>query len=76
VDASLPLRVRVEIMGSYKCRIAGKSQSVLMMINPIIFRWCRCTRGCGAWARPCSGPRAGSSSSEPGLSIADAVHLD
>eukprot|EP01049_Picozoa_sp_SAG25_P016296 SAG25_NODE_3675_length_1003_cov_1.250000_1_plen_148_part_10 len=31
------LRVRVEIMGSQKCRIVGKSQSVLMMINPIIF---------------------------------------
>jgi hypothetical protein len=31
------VRVRVEIMGSQKCRIAGKSQSVLMMINPIIF---------------------------------------
>jgi hypothetical protein len=29
--------VRVEIMGSHKCRIAGKSQSVLIMINPIIF---------------------------------------
>jgi hypothetical protein len=31
------LRVRVEIMGSQKCRIVGKSQSVLMMINPMIF---------------------------------------
>eukprot|EP01047_Picozoa_sp_COSAG01_P093188 COSAG01_NODE_24381_length_781_cov_1.016129_2_plen_146_part_01 len=31
------LRVRVEIMGSQKCRIVGKSQSVLMMIDPIIF---------------------------------------
>eukprot|EP01047_Picozoa_sp_COSAG01_P030998 COSAG01_NODE_2182_length_8212_cov_7.046838_2_plen_172_part_00 len=32
-----PVRVRVEIMGSQNCRIVGKSQSVLMMINPIIF---------------------------------------
>jgi hypothetical protein len=31
------VRVRVEIMGSQKSRIVGKSQSVLMMINPIIF---------------------------------------
>jgi hypothetical protein len=31
------VRVRVEIMGSHKCRIAGKSQSVLIMTNPIIF---------------------------------------
>jgi|EP01049_Picozoa_sp_SAG25_P012259 hypothetical protein len=29
------LRVRVEIMGSQKCSIAGKSQSVLIMISPI-----------------------------------------
>eukprot|EP01047_Picozoa_sp_COSAG01_P029218 COSAG01_NODE_1996_length_8691_cov_10.109055_9_plen_127_part_00 len=31
------VRVRVEIMGSQKYRIVGKSQSVLMMIHPIIF---------------------------------------
>ena len=30
------LRVRVEIMGSQKCRIVGKSQSVLILIDPII----------------------------------------
>eukprot|EP01047_Picozoa_sp_COSAG01_P046872 COSAG01_NODE_4432_length_5031_cov_3.848540_5_plen_66_part_00 len=31
------VRVRVEIMGSQKCEIVGKSQSVLaMMINPMI----------------------------------------
>jgi hypothetical protein len=30
------IRVRGEIMGSQKCRIVGKSQSVLIMINPII----------------------------------------
>jgi hypothetical protein len=29
--------VRVEIMGSQNCRIVGKSQSVLIMITPIIF---------------------------------------
>jgi hypothetical protein len=29
--------VRVETMGSQKCGIVGKSQSVLIMINPIIF---------------------------------------
>jgi hypothetical protein len=34
--AAHTLRVRVEIMGAQKCRIAGKSQSVLMMTNPII----------------------------------------
>jgi hypothetical protein len=28
--------VRVEIMGSQKCGIAGKSQSAVVMINPII----------------------------------------
>jgi hypothetical protein len=31
------IRVQVEIMGSQKCRIVGKSQSAVMMINPIIF---------------------------------------
>jgi hypothetical protein len=31
------VRVRVEIMGSQKCRIVGKSQSAVVMINPIIF---------------------------------------
>eukprot|EP01047_Picozoa_sp_COSAG01_P046947 COSAG01_NODE_4444_length_5017_cov_4.901179_4_plen_409_part_00 len=30
-------RVRGEIMGSQKCRIVGKSQSVIIMTNPIIF---------------------------------------
>jgi hypothetical protein len=38
------LRVRVEIMGSPKCRIVGESQSVLMMINPIIFTRTRSPR--------------------------------
>jgi hypothetical protein len=31
------VRVRVEIMGSQNCGIVGKSQSVLIMTNPIIF---------------------------------------
>jgi hypothetical protein len=31
------LRVRVEIMGPGKCRIVGKSQPALIMIDPIIF---------------------------------------
>jgi hypothetical protein len=31
------LRVRAEIMGSQKCGIGGKSQSVLIRIHPIIF---------------------------------------
>jgi hypothetical protein len=30
------LRVRVEIMGTQKCRNVGESQSVLIMIDPII----------------------------------------
>eukprot|EP01047_Picozoa_sp_COSAG01_P027483 COSAG01_NODE_1814_length_9172_cov_220.138212_12_plen_55_part_00 len=33
---SRELRVRVEIMGWQKCRIVGKSQSVRIMINPMI----------------------------------------
>jgi hypothetical protein len=41
------LRVRVETMGSQKCRIVGKSQSVLIMINPIIFTRTRMAR----WTR-------------------------
>jgi hypothetical protein len=44
------LWVRVKIMaGSQKCRIVGKSQSVLIMINPIIFtrtRICPSTDPC------------------------------
>jgi hypothetical protein len=41
-EPSLPagrarIRVRVEIMGSQKSGIVGKSQPVLMMINPMIF---------------------------------------
>jgi hypothetical protein len=30
------VRVRVEIMGAQKCRIVGKSQSVLIVTNPMI----------------------------------------
>jgi hypothetical protein len=33
----VPIRVRVEIMGSQQCRIVGKSQLVLIMIDPVIF---------------------------------------
>jgi hypothetical protein len=39
------LRVRMEIMGPGKCRIVGKSQSVLMMIDPIIFTHTRNRQG-------------------------------
>jgi hypothetical protein len=42
------IRVRVEIMGSQKCRIVGKSQPVLIAIDPIIFARTRivsCTHG-------------------------------
>eukprot|EP01047_Picozoa_sp_COSAG01_P020908 COSAG01_NODE_1196_length_11303_cov_16.500714_14_plen_63_part_00 len=46
--AVLIVRVRVEIMGSQTCRIAGKSQSVLIMINPMIF-----TRTRTYWAVSC-----------------------
>jgi hypothetical protein len=35
--AQLLVRVRVEIMGSQKCGIVEKSQSALIMINPVIF---------------------------------------
>jgi hypothetical protein len=31
------LRVQVEITGSQKCQIVGKSQSVITMISPMIF---------------------------------------
>jgi hypothetical protein len=40
------IRVRVEIMGSQTCRIVGKSQPVLIMINPMISTRTR-TRGVG-----------------------------
>jgi hypothetical protein len=36
-DGPHAIRVRVEIMGSQKCGIVGKSQPVLTVINPIIF---------------------------------------
>jgi Ca2+-binding EF-hand superfamily protein len=45
------LRVRVKIMGSQKCRNVGKSQSVLVMITPIII-FTR-TRRRGAIPRAC-----------------------
>jgi hypothetical protein len=37
MDDLLVVRVRVEIMGSQTCGIVGQSQSVLIMIRPIIF---------------------------------------
>jgi hypothetical protein len=51
------LRVRVELMGSHKCRIVGKSQPVLVVINPIISTRTRNTgrKGVG-WGAP---PRQG-----------------
>jgi hypothetical protein len=42
------VRVRVEIMGSPKCRIVGKSQPVLVRINPMIFTRTRTSRRGGA----------------------------
>jgi hypothetical protein len=50
VDWNMCLRVRVEIMGSQKCRIVGKSQPVIIVIDPIIFT---CSRGtsCVAFSR-------------------------
>jgi hypothetical protein len=39
------IRVRVEMTGSPKCGTIGKSQSVLMMINPIIFTRTRVSGG-------------------------------
>jgi hypothetical protein len=40
------VRVRVEIMGSQKCRIVGESQSLLIMINSIIFTRTRTQMAC------------------------------
>jgi hypothetical protein len=37
VKVGRDVRVRVEIMGSQKCRTVGKSQSVFDTINPVIF---------------------------------------
>jgi hypothetical protein len=46
------VRVRVEIMGSQKCRIVGKSRTVLIMIDPIISTRTRNAAflGRGAWS--------------------------
>jgi hypothetical protein len=41
------VRVRVEIMGLQKCRIVGKSEAVLIMINPIIFTRTRISAASG-----------------------------
>jgi hypothetical protein len=50
-------RVRVEIMGSQKCRTVGRSQPVLIVIHPMIFTRTRTNRarrrrGCGCGATP------------------------
>jgi hypothetical protein len=53
--------VRVKIMGSQKCRNVGKSQSVLVMINPIIFTrhaWAR-AQGKESWASVMTGSGGG-----------------
>jgi hypothetical protein len=50
------LRVRVEIMGSQKCRrIVGKSQSVLIMVDPTIFTRTRNRGGRGGGHRAARG---------------------
>jgi hypothetical protein len=41
----MSVRVRVEIMGPEKYENAGKSQSVLLMISPIIFTRTRSSHG-------------------------------
>jgi hypothetical protein len=50
--STLHIRVRVEILGSQTCRVVGKSQPFLMMINPIIFTRTRTlltVRSCAHW---------------------------
>jgi hypothetical protein len=49
----LVLRVRVEIMGSQKCRTVGESQSVLIMIDPIISTCTRTTMPLVLRSAPC-----------------------
>jgi hypothetical protein len=51
--------VRVEILGSQKCRIVGKSQSVLIVINPIIFTHTRRPHRTYVGAVRCREHRAG-----------------
>eukprot|EP01047_Picozoa_sp_COSAG01_P070653 COSAG01_NODE_10770_length_2083_cov_171.070060_2_plen_89_part_00 len=53
------LRVRVEIMGSQKCRIVGKSQSFLFMIDPIISTRARINMSCTRCAQLGGGHAAG-----------------
>jgi hypothetical protein len=52
VLACLSIRVRVEIMGSQTCGIVGKSQPVLIMIDPIISSSPAPVCSGGAGARP------------------------
>ena len=50
------VRVRVEIMGSQKCGIVRKSQSILIMINPIIFTRTRTVSGAEYVPAPAPAP--------------------
>jgi hypothetical protein len=50
------IRVRVEIMGPVKCENAGESQSVPIMINPIIFTRTRTSPGVAAAQTPRTSP--------------------
>eukprot|EP01047_Picozoa_sp_COSAG01_P090733 COSAG01_NODE_22515_length_852_cov_1.183267_2_plen_132_part_00 len=59
----IDVRVRVKIMGSQTCRNVGKSQSVLIMINPMISTRTRiCTRYAGGaqgrWSRAYQRPQS------------------
>jgi hypothetical protein len=71
--ASSSMRVRVEIMGSQKCGIVGKSRSVPFMINPIIFTRTRMfafgaggARGAGLHCAASRRPRTGGRRSRRG----------
>jgi hypothetical protein len=46
-------RVRVKILGSQKCRVVGKSQTVLIMTNPIIFTRTRSSTAATAASQRC-----------------------
>eukprot|EP01047_Picozoa_sp_COSAG01_P033587 COSAG01_NODE_2478_length_7613_cov_477.283737_4_plen_335_part_00 len=59
----LSIWVRVEVMGSQNCRIVRKSQSVLMMINPIIFTRTRTVQLACCPGTASLGPRVGTHTS-------------
>eukprot|EP01047_Picozoa_sp_COSAG01_P004527 COSAG01_NODE_150_length_23941_cov_44.277200_15_plen_213_part_00 len=59
--ALAPYGFRVEIMGSQTCRIVGKSQSGLIVINPIIF-----TRTRRPACQPCSAGLAAARAADRG----------